>query len=68
MNLFKTKTTWSNAEFIPLKLCIASAYALIGSYFHSYVEKYITSLLLLFSVSLCITLYLWIKKMKTSRR
>lgn len=31
MNLLKIKISWSNTEFIPFKLCIASAYTLVGS-------------------------------------
>ena len=38
MNFFKVKTSWSNAEFITLKLCIATAYLLIGAYFHRFIH------------------------------
>ncbi|WP_262710903.1 hypothetical protein [Flavobacterium foetidum] len=40
MNFFKIKTSWSNAEFILIKLCMASAYIFIGSYFHDFFENY----------------------------
>ena len=64
MNFFKTKTTWSNAELIPLKLCIATAYILVGAYFHTFFSKYYIPVLLLFVVVLIWSLYLWISKMK----
>lgn len=64
MNFFKTKTSWSNAEFIPLKLCIATAYILVGAYFHAFFSNYYVPVLLLFVVTLIWSLYLWISKMK----
>ena len=64
MNFFKAKTTWSNAEFIPLKLCIASIYIVIGSYFHDFFSKYYTALFILFGITVIWSVYLWIKKWK----
>jgi hypothetical protein len=62
MNFFKVKTIWSNAEFIPLKRCIASAYILIGSYFHSFFSSYTFIILAVFTVTVTWSVYLWIKK------
>jgi len=67
MNFFKAKTTWSNAEFIPLKLCIASIYVVIGSYFHDFFSKYYTALFILFGITVIWSVYLWIKKMEKAR-
>jgi len=66
MNFFKAKTSWSNAEFIIIKLCIASAYILIGSYFHDFIKDYYTPLLILFGITVIWFVYLWMKKMKNS--
>ncbi|MFZ4456697.1 MAG: hypothetical protein ACOYOT_10790 [Bacteroidales bacterium] len=64
MNFFKMKTSWSNAEFIPLKLCIASIYLVIGAYFHEFISNYYTPIFIIFVVTVVWTLYLWISKMK----
>ncbi|WP_173971141.1 hypothetical protein [Flavobacterium bizetiae] len=64
MNFFKIKTTWTNAEFIIIKLCIASAYLFIGSYFHNFIQYYYVPLLVIFVVTVIWFVYLWLKKMK----
>ncbi|MFH7004765.1 hypothetical protein [Flavobacterium bizetiae] len=64
MNFFKIKTTWTNAEFIIIKLCIASAYLFIGSYFHNFIKDYYVPLLVIFGITLIWFVYLWLKKMK----
>jgi hypothetical protein len=64
MNFFKIKTTWSNAEFIPLKLCIATAYILIGSYFHNFFHDYYFPILIVFGITVVWSVYLWLTKMK----
>jgi hypothetical protein len=64
MNFFKVKTSWSNAEFIVLKLCIASAYILIGGYFHSFFLHYSGPILVVFAITCFWSVYLWISKMK----
>ncbi|UTN04389.1 hypothetical protein L0669_00460 [Flavobacterium bizetiae] len=64
MNFFKIKTTWTNAEFIIIKLCIASAYLFIGSYFHNFIKDYYVPLLVIFVVTVIWFVYLWLKKMK----
>lgn len=64
MNFFNIKTLWSNAEFIPVKLCIASAYLLAGAYFRELVCRYYGVFLILFGVTLVASLYLWLSKMK----
>jgi K+ transporter len=64
MNFFKTRTSWTNAEFIILKLCIASAYVFLGSYFHKFIELGYLPILLLFAISCIWAVYLWVKKMK----
>ncbi len=64
MNFFKRTTSWSNAEFVVFKLAIASAYILIGAFFHHYIRLAWLPILFLFLVSVVWTLILWIKKMK----
>jgi flagellar motor component MotA len=64
MSFFKIKTCWSNAELIVLKLCIASAYILVGGYFHSFFHHYDVLILVLFSITCVWSVYLWISKMK----
>ncbi|WP_428665582.1 hypothetical protein [Runella sp.] len=59
MNFFKIKTTWSNAEFIPLKLCIAAAYLLLGAYFHDFFITYFIPVLVVFVITVIWTVYLW---------
>lgn len=65
MNFFKIKTSWSNAEFAIIKLCIASAYILIGSYFHNFIKDYYVPLLVIFGITLIWFVYVWLKKMKS---
>ncbi len=64
MNFLKIKTTWSNAEFIVLKICIATAYILIGMYFNNFFRYYYIIVLSIFIVSAIWSGYLWINKMK----
>jgi hypothetical protein len=64
MNFFKARTTWSNSEFIVLKLCIASAYILVGGYFHSFFRHYDVVILIVFGITCIWSVYLWLKKMK----
>ncbi|WP_026727558.1 hypothetical protein [Flavobacterium denitrificans] len=64
MNFFKIKTSWSNAEFIPIKLCMASIYIFIGSYFHEFFQNYYTLLLIVFGITVIWFVYQWLKKMK----
>ncbi len=66
MNFFKAKTIWSNAEFIIIKLCIASAYLLIGTYFHDFFKDYYLPLLIIFGITVVWFVSLWLKKMKNS--
>jgi hypothetical protein len=68
MNFFKIKTSWSNAEFIPLKICIGMAYLLIGTFFHDFFREYYIPFLILFIITLAWTLYLWLKKMKDIKK
>jgi hypothetical protein len=63
MNFFLKKTTWSNLEFIPLKLCIASAYLLIGSWFPEFFQQYKVVLLVLFVLTVIWSVYKWYHKM-----
>lgn len=64
MNFLKNKTTWTNAELIPLKICIASAYVLVGAYFHDFIRKYYLLFIALFGITVIISLYKWFTKMK----
>lgn len=65
MNFFKIKTSWSNAEFILIKLCMASVYIFIGSYFHDFFENYSTLLLIVFAITVIWFVCEWLKKMKS---
>ena len=65
MNFFKIKTSWSNTELIVLKLCIASAYILIGGYFHSFFSHYYIPIIMVFVITCICSVYLWISKMKS---
>ena len=64
MNFFKIKTCWSNAELIVLKVCIATAYIIVGSYFHNFFHHYYTLILVVFGITVVWSVYLWINKMK----
>ncbi len=68
MNFFKIKTCWTNAEFIVLKLCIASAYILVGVYFHDFFRYYYMPILILFGITVIWSVYLWLSKMKVGRQ
>jgi hypothetical protein len=65
MNFFKIKTSWSNLEFIPLKLCIASAYLLIGAYFHETILTFYIPILIIFLITVIWAVKLWISKMQS---
>lgn len=64
MNFLKTKTSWSNAELIVLKLAIASAYIIIGAYFSTIISNYYTLFIILFVVTVVWSMYMWLSKMK----
>lgn len=64
MNFFKRKTCWSNAELIVLKIAIATAYILIGSYFHHFFRHYVYLVLIAFVITAVWGMRLWLKKMK----
>ena len=64
MNFFKIKTSWSNAEFIVLKLSIASAYLLIGAWFSSYILMFYIPVIVVFGITVIWAVALWLKKMK----
>jgi len=64
MIFFNKKTSWSNAEFILLKLCVASAYIMVGAYFASFFAHYYLPLALLFAITVIWSVYLWVKKMR----
>ncbi|MCM0668418.1 hypothetical protein [Flavobacterium tyrosinilyticum] len=67
MNFFKIKTSWSNAEFILIKLCMASIYILVGSYFHDFFRNYYPVLIVIFAVTVIWFVYQWLKKMKSQK-
>lgn len=67
MNFFKIKTTWTNAELIPLKICIATAYILIGGYFHEFFGKFYIPIIIVYTITMVWSVYLWIKKMKNNK-
>ena len=65
MNFLKMKTTWTNLELVPFKVAIASAYVLLGAYFHEYIRAYYLAVVVLFFVSTIPTIYKWFKKLKS---
>jgi hypothetical protein len=65
MNFFKIKTCWTNAEMVILKLCIATAYILVGTYFHNFFRQYYIPVLVVFGITVIWSVYLWLNKMKT---
>ncbi len=67
MNFFTRKSTWTNWELIPLKLAIASIYLLIGAMFWKEVKEYAGIIGILFGITVMISLYLWINKMKENK-
>lgn len=64
MTFFSAQTRWSNSEFIPFKLAVASFSILLGSYLHSFFEQYDMALWVIFAISYGWTLKLWLGKMK----
>ncbi len=68
MNFFKIKTSWSNAELIPLKLCIASAYLMLGAYFNDFFSKWYMLLAIVFLITVSASVYMWFTKMKESKK
>ena len=63
MNFLKRKTTWTNAELIPLKLAIASIYLIIGAFFPDIIKQLIFPVIILFIITVIWSVYLWIKKL-----
>jgi hypothetical protein len=68
MNFFKIKTSWTNAELIPLKICIATAYILIGTYFHIFFRDYYIPILIIFGITVIWSVYMWLVKMKNGKQ
>ena len=67
MNFFKIKTSWSNIELGLLKICVGSAFIIIGTYFHEFHKNYLTLFAVLFILTAIWTFSLWMKKMKTGK-
>ena len=67
MNFFKIKTSWSNAELIVLKLCVASAYIAISEYFHTFFQEHIVVVLAVLGITCVWSVYLWGSKMNHTR-
>lgn len=63
MNFFLKKTTWSNLEFIPLKLCIGTGYLLILSFLPVELQDIRTILLVIFIPTVVWSLYKWFHKL-----
>ena len=64
MNFIKAKATWSNAELAVFKIGVASAYALIGAYFHDFIREHYLIVLIIFATSVSATVLMWWNKMK----
>lgn len=63
MNFFQKKTTWTNYEFIPLKLAIATIYLVLGIFFHDELQGFVTPLLVLFAITVIVAVRMWWRKM-----
>lgn len=57
MNFLKIKTSWPNAELVVLKVSIATAYILIGTYFHNFFRHYYIPVLILFVITVSWSVY-----------
>lgn len=68
MNFFQRKTTWTNAEFIWLKLSVASAYLMIGAQYADFFSNYFRVIFSVFAISVIRAVFLWIKKMDTPNK
>ena len=64
MSFLNKKMSWTNAEFIPFKVCIA-AYLYLGATFSEFFLTYKGFILGLFAVSLVYVMMLWVKKMRS---
>ena len=64
MNFLRRTTTWTNAQFVVLKVAVGSAFLLIGAYFHHYIRIAWIPILFLSVTTIGWALALWIKKMK----
>ncbi len=64
MNFLKTKTSWSNFEIGLIKICMASLYICVGTYFHEFFKDYLFIFGAIFIVTIIWTGKLWFKKMK----
>jgi hypothetical protein len=47
---------------------MASAYILIGTYFHDFFENYYPVLIVIFTVTVIWFVYQWLKKMKSEKQ
>ena len=65
MSFLSKKMPWTNAEFIPLKVCISAAYLYLGSTYPEFFKSYHGLILALFGVSLVYVMMLWVKKMRS---
>ena len=65
MSFLNKKMSWTNAEFIPFKVSIASAYLYLGSTFSEFFLTYKGFILGLFAASLVYVMMLWVKKMRS---
>jgi hypothetical protein len=63
MNFFIKTSKWSNLQLIPLKLCIASAYLIIGHYYPETVSIYFWPLILLFGITSIVSLWIWLRQL-----
>lgn len=63
INFLKRTSTWTNLEFIPFKLCIASIYIIVGNYFHQFFQDYYAILAIVFGITMIWTVSLWFRKM-----
>jgi len=66
MKFFLIKTIWSNWELWILKVCVWISGILTALYFNNVLNNWVDALWVLFSITLLVALFLWLRKMKNS--
>jgi hypothetical protein len=64
MNFFRINSTWSNAEFLIIKICLVSLGFAAGMYFYEYLKEYMFVFAMIYVITAIVCGYLWVKKMK----
>lgn len=68
LNFLRRKTTWANTELAWVKVCVASTYLILGTYFHTFFVNYLPIIWCVFLITMAWALYLWLKKMSSAKQ